>query len=115
MLRDFTYYEDHRGHAPVEEFIKKLPAIEQKQLVAKLSQLRVFPVLGYPHYLQFIGYALDIGELRLGPFRIFVHRISPTEYLMVHAFRKRTAATPAQEVVKAVNRIQDFLEQSSNE
>lgn len=114
-MREFIYYEDRRGRAPVEDFINELPVRERQQLLEKLQAMAGFPVLEYPHYLQFRGYRIDVGELRPGPFRILVHRISPTEYLLLHAFRKKTEHTPPQEAKKALNRLFDYLSQPAED
>ena len=107
---DFTYYEDSRGHAPVEEFIVAIAERKiRAQLLAKLSLIAQRSFLAEPHYKRFTNYPVDFGELIMGDFRIFVHRVGKQEYLLVHAFRKKSNATPRKEIDLAFGRVLDFI------
>jgi len=116
VMWEFTYYEDSRGNALVENFI--LAITERKlrtQLLAKLGLIAARPFLAEPHYKRFTNYPVDFGELIVGDFRIFVHRVSKNEYLMVHAFRKKSNATPRKEIDLAFGRILDFISRQNYE
>ena len=108
-MREFIFYEDERGRAPVEEFIEKLPRKEQRQLLTKLAVMAEFPHLQEPQYKRFTGYPFDFGELRPGNFRIFVHRVREGVYLLLHAFRKKSDETPAKEINLATKRVFNYM------
>ncbi len=114
-MREFTFYEDVDGNSPVEEFLDKLPKKDRAYILAKLLYYAGLPAFSDKHYKPFKNYPFDFGELRPLPYRIFVHRYSATEYVMVHGFRKKTENTPPKETAKAKSRILDFINRQSYE
>ncbi len=116
QMWEFTYYEDSRGTAPVEDFILAIADRKTRaQLLAKLVLIAGRLFLAEPHYKRFTNYPVDFGELIIGDFRIFVHRVSKNEYLMVHAFRKKSNATPRRETELAFGRVLDFISRQNYE
>src|SRR5688572_29662539 len=107
-MRTFLYYQDFKGAEPVKTSIGKLKANEANKVVVMLEALTSVDMLAMPYYRQFRGYLLDFGELRIGNFRIFVHKLSENEYLLLHLFRKKSDETPTSEIDIALKRLQDY-------
>ena len=53
------------------------------------------------------------AELRYGQFRIMLLRVSTDDYLMLSVFKKKTDNTPENEIIKAENRIKEFLNRTN--
>ena len=118
MMWEFTFYEDARGRAPAKTFLDKLTDLKQRAfVVAKLEYYATLPVLAPPHYKRFTNYPVNFGELIIGDYRIFVHRVSANtkEYTMLHAFRKQSQKTPAAEIDVAFGRVLDFISREDYE
>jgi phage-related protein len=107
-MRTFLYYQDFKGLEPVKASIEKLKANEANKIVVMLEALASVSVLSMPYYRQVRGFLLDFGELRIGNFRIFVHKLTETEYLLLHLFRKKSDETPSAEIDIALKRLQDY-------
>jgi len=73
-----------------------------------LDALRELDELKMPYDKLFSGYGFNFGELRIGPYRIFVCLIAPDEYLLLHIFRKQDNETPEQEVNRALKHYFDW-------
>ena len=108
--RKFVHYIDENGNAPVEEFILGLQKNEQAKIVIMTNKLEneLSNIIQTPYYKRFRGMGYDIGELRIGDFRIFVSEVEPTIYLMLHIFRKNTNKTPENELKLAKKRLEKY-------
>ena len=101
-LFDLYYFVDHRGKAPVEEFIISLPAKERSKVFA------------YIHKLQHEGYNLrrpmadylgnGIYELRPKANRIFFFFFLKDSIVLLHAIRKKTYAVPSSDLELCLKR-----------
>lgn len=113
-MRYFSFYEDEHGKRPVADFLDQLPDRDRALILAKTEYLMRIPMFTTKLYKRFNEYPFDLGELRPLPYRIFVHRVSEEEYVMVHAFRKKSDATPRKELETARRRIEYFISQQND-
>lgn len=113
-MREFITYTDADGNDLIEEFLSELPAKDGQKITRLLHALITVDRLGQPYYKAFSGYPFAFGELILGDYRIFVHRLDgqPGEekYLMLHGFRKKSQQTPPGEIRIATTRLLDYYE-----
>ena len=111
-MRAFITYTDAKGADRVDVFLQSLPAKDRQKLEYLLQALTGVERLGQPYFKAFTGYPFAFGELILGDFRIFVHRLPGTageeKYLLVHGFRKKSQQTPTAEIRIATNRILQY-------
>ena len=114
-MRAFVTYTDRTGHDPVNDFLARIPRKESDRVVRMLEKLADVERLGMPYLKQFAGYPFWFGELLIGDYRIFVHRLParPGEerYLLVHGFRKKSVETPRREIALATRNVLDYYEQ----
>jgi len=113
--REFIEYIDKKGNNPVREYLNFLNVNDRKKIEGMIFALKSVERLGSPYYKLFSGYFINIGELIIGDFRIFVSKIGVEKYLLVHGFRKKSNNTPKAEISIAVNRILDFIKRYQDE
>ena len=103
------FYCTESGNEPVREWLKELPKEERKTLGEDIKTLQFRWPLGMPLVRPL---ADKIYEVRTGlPHRIartlfFVHH---EEIILLHAFIKKTQATPDNELNLAKKRKRDYL------
>jgi phage-related protein len=111
-MREFITFVDAKGNDPVMAYIGGPKAAEAQKVLTMLDALNTVERLGKPYFKAFGGFTVTLGELIIGPFRIFVHRLEsmPGEerYLMVHMFRKKSNETPQREIDAAIKNIYAF-------
>jgi phage-related protein len=107
------YYVKQRNESEIQSFIEKQTLKTQQKIVILMKLLENFgPDLSMPHTKY-----LDNGlfELRThsqnGHIRIFYFRLNQEEYLLTHAFIKKTNRTPIQKIKKAF-RLKEQYEKS---
>ncbi len=98
-------FEDSRGALPIEDFLGSLSETDRAVVKAKL------------HYLQERGNQLrepttksmgaGLFELRVHAFRIFFWFRSGNRIMLLHAFRKKSQATPKREIEIARRRMME--------
>ncbi len=105
------YYTDFKGKEIVREYIEKLPKKEQVKVFAYLELLK--DKKGYldePYSKHIKG---KIRELRVdfskNHHRIFYFTFVNKKIILLHAFLKKTAKIPKQEIIKAEKNYRDFL------
>ena len=102
------FYTDHRGRAPVREFIHSLTKRERADVVHVLDLLQEYGLaLGMPHARPISG----LWELRAGPSRIFYVAVTGRRFILLHGYRKQSQAAPRAEIETAQRRWADFLDQ----
>ena len=108
-MREFVTYVDAKGHDVLADSLAELPASDVAKVLTMLDALQQVDELGMPYFRIFRGFAVTLGELRIGAFRIFVHRLDALpgqeRWLLVHMFRKKSERTPQREIETAVKRI----------
>ncbi|MBC7446975.1 MAG: type II toxin-antitoxin system RelE/ParE family toxin [Hymenobacteraceae bacterium] len=113
-MREFNSFIDARGTPMLDAFLAAIPAKDANRIALMLQGLVTVERLGQPYFKRFAGYPFWFGELILGAYRIFIHRLSAQPgqevYLMVHAFRKKTNETPQAELDAATRNIIRYYE-----
>lgn len=108
-MREFVTYVDAKGHDVIADFVAGLPAPEIAKLLTMLEALAQVDELRMPYFKIFRGFTVTLGELRIGAFRIFAHRLEALpgqeRWLLVHVFRKKSERTPHREIDLAIKRI----------
>jgi len=120
-MYEILFYEDERGHSPVEEFIKELDkqAMNSKEarilLKQVLHQINILERLGTRAGENFTKYIEDnVWELRPGNRRIFFFMWIDNKIVLLHAFHKKTNKTPRREIEKAKSEMEDWLRRNKN-
>lgn len=120
-MYEILFYEDERGHSPVEEFIKELDkqAMNSKEarilLKQVLHQINILERLGTRAGENFTKYIEDnVWELRPGNRRIFFFMWIDNKIVLLHAFHKKTNKTPRRETEKAKSEMEDWLRRNKN-
>lgn len=115
-MYEILFYEDDRGHSPVEEFIKELDkeAIKSKEarvlLKQVIHQINILEKLGTRAGENFTKHIEnEIWELRPGDRRILFFMWVENKIVLLHAFHKKTNKTPRREIEKAKSEIKDWL------
>lgn len=103
------FYEDNKGHCPVEEFLDSLPDRHLGKVLQVIRMLEEFgPNLPYPYSSQVDG---RLRELRAHygkvQYRIFYYGDLKGVFILLHAFRKQTPQIPDREKRVALNRLQE--------
>lgn len=110
-MYEVIFYLDRRGKSPTDEFLDKLqPKIRAKveKWIAKLEQEG--PNLPRP----FADVVKDkIRELRVrfgSNYYRFLYFFVGKKIIITHGFLKKTDRIPSEEIVRAVHRMNDFLQ-----
>jgi len=101
------FYVGADKRAPVEEFLEHLPADRRAKLVAVVHLLaREGPSLPFPYSSQVSGRLRELrtqhGKEKL---RIFYFADTNRTFVLLHAFIKRTAKAPAEDIDIAAGRM----------
>lgn len=109
------YFYTSTGKCPVEEFIDSLPAEVQAKALFVIDLLQMKGNLLRQPYCKKIHGVDKLFELRFrvgkGIYRIFYFPISGRKFILLHGFVKKTEKTPAGEITKAVQFMQDYMQQ----
>jgi phage-related protein len=106
------FYRDPRGKQPVEDFIAGLPYVHQLAIYRTIERIDSLDEkhsdLAYPYSSQIEG---ELRELRCrygsAQYRV-LYRRSEQFVVLLHAFRKTTAAVPERDKAVARRRWSDF-------
>jgi phage-related protein len=102
-----VFYKDSRGRSPIAEYLNTLPVAEQAAAREAFSLLREFGIsLGMPHAKHVGG---KLWELRPGANRFFYFAYVGQRFVILHAYRKHSQKTPAQELALAERRLAEVL------
>ena len=122
-LATVIYYETPDGTKPVQEYIEELAKgagnnkqdrVRFQRIVASIRNLEQ---IGYRYVLSSardINGVPDLWELRPGGDRVFFLLVCQDEFVLLHAFEKKTQKTPANEIARAKREIQDYLSRRSD-
>lgn len=105
------FYETGKGHCPVREFLDGLPERPRAKVIALIMKLQEHgPTLPFPYSSQVEG---KIRELRTQygkeNFRILYFGTPSRNYVLLHAFIKRSEKIPESEIRTAKTRMNDYL------
>ena len=106
-----VYYIDAKGKEPVKKYIDELSEKEQVKIFIYLNLLKDRKgYLDEPYARHIKG---KIRELRVdfarNRHRIFYFVFVGKKIILLHAFLKKTAKTPKQEITKAIKNYQNYL------
>ena len=105
-------YYDTRGRAPVDEYLKTLPPVDQARVLRTIDLLIDYgPLLKMPHVRHLVG---KIWELRIDgrpkSYRILYAGVPGRKFNLLHVFQKKGQKTPSDELATARRRFDDYLE-----
>ena len=102
-----VFYKDSRGRSPIAEYLNALPIAEQAAAEEVFRLLREFgTALGMPHAKHI---SEKLWELRPGANRFFYFACIGRRFVILHAYRKQSQKTPAQELAVAERRLAEVL------
>jgi phage-related protein len=104
------FYQDARGRLPVSDWIHDLPKHAQARVLKSIGLLKEYGIrLGMPHCRHLRG---KLWELRVAAgrqdYRILYAAMLGQQFIVLHAFSKKTAKTPAREMAIAERRLADY-------
>lgn len=111
MEWNIEFYQDRQGNKPVKTFLDTLSHETQVKILRYFKLLKEYGILlKEPYTRQVKG---KIREVRLrddtGFIRVFYFSFTGKRIIMLHGFIKKTSKTPAEEIIKAEKRMNDFL------
>ena len=111
MKWELEFYQDNQGNIPVQDFIYKQSAKVKAKILKYTDLLQKFGLsLGQPYIEKLTG--SDVWELRIrhgsNYYRILYFVSSGRRFVLLHAFLKKTAKTPKNEIEIAQNRMFDY-------
>ena len=111
MKWEIDFYQDSQGNIPVQDFICKQAAKVEAKIYRHIDLLQDFGLsLGQPYIEKLTG--SDVWELKIryssNRYRILYFASSGRRFVLLHAFLKKTAKTPKNELEIAQNRIFDY-------
>jgi phage-related protein len=110
-LWEVVFYEDVRGHRPVNDWLSDLDAKARARIVRTVGLLEKYGTqLGMPHSRHLRG---KLWELRIGAgrrdYRVISAAFVLRQFVLLHGFTKQTAKTPARELEIAERRFVEYL------
>ncbi len=117
MKWEIDFYQDSQGNIPVQDFICKQPAKVKAKILRYIDLLQEFGLsLGQPHIEKLTG--SDVWELKIrhssNYYRILYFASGGHRFVLLHAFLKKTAKTPTNELEIAQKRIFDYRARCSS-
>lgn len=109
QYREFIAYENADGEQIYRLELQKFENNDRTTIIRKVNHWKEEKTIKYPAYDNFKTGVYDFGRLRIGDFRIFVHRESAERWIMLHVYRKTTKKTPESETLKALNRLKEYI------
>jgi len=113
---EIEFYQDSQGSIPVQDFICQQSAKIEAKIYRHIDLLWDFGLsLGQPFVEKIAG--SGIWELRIrhssNRYRILYFASSGHKFILLHAFLKKTARTPRNEIEIAQKRMTDYQERCS--
>lgn len=111
VKREIEFYQDSQGNVPVQDFIYQQSAKVKARILRYIDLLQDFGLsLGQPYVEKLAG--SDVWELRIrhssNYYRILYFATSGRKFVLLHAFLKKSARTPKNEIETAKNKIIDY-------
>jgi len=106
----YYYRNSHNKRTPVLEYIQKISTKERAKIAAYIIFLCDSNARLDEPYSRYIH--SGIRELRIdfsrNRHRIFYITVEERKIILLHAFLKKTARTPKQEITRAINNFTDY-------
>lgn len=114
---EIEFYENDEGGCPVQDFLDGLAKPSRAKVVALIQLLaEQGPTLPFPYSSRVRG---KIRELRTQygkeNFRVLYFGASNREWVLLHAFSKRTKRTPEKEIKLAEERMAAYLKKAKED
>ena len=111
MKWETEFYQDSQGNIPVQDFVCQQSAKAEAKIYRYIDLLQDFGLsLGQPYVTKLKG--SDLWELRIhyssDYYRILYFASSGHRFVLLHAFLKKTARTPKNEIEIAIKRMADY-------
>ncbi len=111
MKWELEFYQDSQGNIPVQDFIYKQSAKVEVKVYRYIDLLQDFGLsLGRPYIQKLAG--SGVWELKIrhssNRYRILYFASSGHKFVLLHAFLKKTAKIPKNELEIAQSRIFDY-------
>ncbi|MDA2922877.1 type II toxin-antitoxin system RelE/ParE family toxin [Patescibacteria group bacterium AH-259-L07] len=111
----YYYRNSQNGRVPVFEYIQKLSVKEKAKVAVYIKLLRDYKGYLDEPYSRYVRKGLR--ELRVdfshNKHRVFYVLVEEKRIILLHAFLKKTAKTPKQEIIRALNNFEDYKNRSS--
>ena len=114
-MYEIILYEDEHGNSDVKRFIREL---KSKSKTNKDARINYTKAIAYIDLLAEMGTRVgepvtkhldgEIWELRPLSNRILFAFFNDNRLILLHHFPKRTQKTPAREIIKAKNELEDY-------
>lgn len=97
------------GRSPVREYLDGLNATEAAKVLIDLDLLAEFGLdLGMPHVRPLRGKVWELRSIGRIQHRVLYAAVRGHRLVLLHAFSKKTQATPAREIDLAERRFADY-------
>ena len=111
MKWEIEFYQDSQGNIPVQDFIRRQSDKVKAKILKYIDLLQDFGLsLGQPRVEKLAG--SEVWELKIrhssNRYRILYFAFSGRKFILLHAFLKKTAKTPKNELEIAQSRIFDY-------
>jgi len=111
MKWELEFYQDSQGNIPVQDFICQQSAKVEAKIYRYIDLLQDFGLsLGQPYIEKLVG--SGVWELKIryssNRYRILYFASGGHKFILLHAFLKKTAKTPKNEIEIAQSRIFDY-------
>lgn len=107
---EFKYYDEKE----FEDFLDSLPTKEMEKLIVRISNIEEagFGISSRQRWTKKLAGYVNLLEIRSNFSSdiiraLFFHSING-EYVITHAFKKKSQKTPLQEINKALKRMKDY-------
>ncbi len=106
-------YYSKNGTSPILDFLKSIPKKDVAKILREIDLLEEFGLsLGMPYIKKLVN-SEDVWELRVkfssNNYRIFYFVLKDKQFVLLHAFQKKTNSTPQREIVTAISRKNDYI------
>ena len=111
------FYQDARGDRPVQEWLSGLEAKEEARVRRALALLETYGtqlVMPYARHLRGKLWELRITSGRRD-YRVLYAAVAGQRFILLDAFSKKTAKTPARELENSEQRLTDFPKSTREE
>lgn len=111
MTWSVDFYESKSGNCPVKKYLLSLNPKSRSKILEAMDYLETFGIDLKEPYVKYLGN--KIFELRAkdhgGIYRVLYFAASEKRFIMLHGFTKKTQKTPKKEIMIALNRKKEFL------